>query len=207
MNIVIGLMPALFWGILPIWMQGKTGGNWTEQLLGTSVGGVISAIVLQLIFHYDYSLTDFLLYFVSGVCWSIGQGGQCWGYGALGVNNAVPFSTALQIYRELPDWGLGLRRMGRMARQRAGCDCSPDHSGRGLDDLRRRSQTNSGARSLGPAQHHLWVHLRRGGGDLPDVVESKWAGQRLRPDPTKRGGCHVAGCDRFEGSQSETIGT
>jgi len=97
MNIVIGLMPALFWGILPIWMQGRTGGNWTEQLLGTSVGGVISAIILQLIFHYDYSLTDFLLYFVSGVCWSVGQGGQYWGYGALGVNNAVPFSTALQI--------------------------------------------------------------------------------------------------------------
>ncbi|WP_367295584.1 GRP family sugar transporter [Levilactobacillus yonginensis] len=97
MNLLIGLLPALFWGVLPIWMQKKTGGSFLQQLLGTSSGIVISAIILQLIFRFHISWPDFLLYYLSGACWSIGQGGQYWGYTRLGVSNAVPVSTAFQI--------------------------------------------------------------------------------------------------------------
>ena len=32
MNIGLGLIPAIFWGILPIWMKKITGGSCVQQL-------------------------------------------------------------------------------------------------------------------------------------------------------------------------------
>ncbi|EHO54604.1 GRP family sugar transporter [Lentilactobacillus kisonensis] len=97
MNLLIGIIPAIFWGVLPIWMRKVTGGSFLQQLLGTSVGIVITATALQLIFRYDINARDFLLYYVSGACWSIGQGGQYREYGCLGVSGTMPVSTAFQI--------------------------------------------------------------------------------------------------------------
>lgn len=78
-------------------MRKVTGGSFLQQLLGTSVGIVITATALQLIFRYDINARDFLLYYVSGACWSIGQGGQYREYGCLGVSGTMPVSTAFQI--------------------------------------------------------------------------------------------------------------
>lgn len=97
MDILIGLIPALFWGILPIWMRKVTGGSFLQQLLGTSVGIVLTATVLQLIFRFNVSTHDFWLYYLSGAFWSFGQCGQYWGYGKLGVSLTMPLSTAFQI--------------------------------------------------------------------------------------------------------------
>ncbi|QMU08498.1 sugar transporter [Levilactobacillus suantsaii] len=97
MNILIGLIPALFWGILPIWMRKLTGGSCLQQLLGTSMGIVMTATALQVIFRFNISAHDFGLYFISGAFWSICQCGQYWGYGQLGVSLTMPLSTAFQI--------------------------------------------------------------------------------------------------------------
>lgn len=88
---------SLFWGILPIWMRKITGGSFLQQLLGTSVGIVITAATLQLIFGFEISSHDFWLYYLSGACWSVGQGGQYREYGRLGVSTTMPISTAFQI--------------------------------------------------------------------------------------------------------------
>ena len=37
MNILIGLIPALFWGILPLCVS-KIGGKPTQQIMGTTMG-------------------------------------------------------------------------------------------------------------------------------------------------------------------------
>lgn len=97
MNLLIGIVPALFWGILPIWMRKITGGSFLQQLLGTSVGIVITAATLQLIFGFEISSHDFWLYYLSGACWSVGQGGQYREYARLGVSTTMPISTAFQI--------------------------------------------------------------------------------------------------------------
>lgn len=97
MNIGLGLIPAIFWGILPIWMKKITGGSCVQQLLGTSVGITLSALVLQIIFNFTINTTNFLIYYCSGICWSIGQGGQYLGYDKLGVSTTMPLSTAFQV--------------------------------------------------------------------------------------------------------------
>lgn len=95
--IVIGLVPALFWGILPIWIRKYTGGDFRNQLLGTTIGIVIVAGLLTLILHLAFTWKTAMLFFLSGFCWSFGQAGQYYGYEHLGVSLTMPLSTALQI--------------------------------------------------------------------------------------------------------------
>jgi len=95
LNILIGLIPALCWGLYPICLT-KMGGSYFQQLFGTSVGILIFASFVQLIFKYSISTTDFLLYFISGVCWSIGQTGQIWCFKKVSVSAVMPITTAFQ---------------------------------------------------------------------------------------------------------------
>lgn len=95
MNLLVGLIPALCWGIYPIWLT-KIGGNYLQQIFGTSVGILICASFIQFIFKYHISVTDFLLFFASGVCWSIGQTGQVWCFKKISVSAIMPVTTAFQ---------------------------------------------------------------------------------------------------------------
>lgn len=97
MGVLIGLVPALFWGIYPVWMKKVTGGNFLEQLLGTSGGILIAAGAVALWLQQGVSPHDFLLYFLSGFLWNIGQIGQCWSFMRLGVSAVMPVTTALQV--------------------------------------------------------------------------------------------------------------
>ncbi|WP_461213825.1 GRP family sugar transporter [Lacticaseibacillus sp. GG6-2] len=97
MAILIGLIPAFFWGILPIWIHQFGGGNFRQQLLGTSIGMVILATGVTLIWQLQFNMTTAVLFFLSGFCWSFGQGGQYHGFETLGVSTTMPLSTALQI--------------------------------------------------------------------------------------------------------------
>jgi glucose uptake protein len=97
MALLIGLIPALFWGIYPVWLKKLTGGNFLEQVLGTSAGIFIAAIGIQAIFRLPLSPHDFILYFLSGFLWNIGQVGQCWSFMKLGVSAVMPVTTALQV--------------------------------------------------------------------------------------------------------------
>ncbi|WP_279383260.1 GRP family sugar transporter [Secundilactobacillus collinoides] len=98
MGVLIGLVPALFLGHLP-GMDEK--GHWweffLEQLLGTSGGILIAAGAVALWLQQGVSPHDFLLYFLSGFLWNIGQIGQCWSFMRLGVSAVMPVTTALQV--------------------------------------------------------------------------------------------------------------
>lgn len=97
MALLIGLIPALFWGIYPVWLKRLTGGNFLEQVLGTGTGIFLSAVVIEVVFRLPISSHDFLLYFLSGFLWNIGQVGQCWSFMRLGVSAVMPVTTALQV--------------------------------------------------------------------------------------------------------------
>ncbi|GAX03787.1 glucose uptake protein [Secundilactobacillus pentosiphilus] len=95
MNILIGLIPALCWGLYPIFLT-KMGGNYFQQLFGTSAGIFICASIVQVCFKYQISVNDFMLYFTSGLFWSIGQTGEVWCFKEAGVSKIMPVTTAFQ---------------------------------------------------------------------------------------------------------------
>lgn len=72
------------------------GGNYFQQLFGTSAGIFIFASIVQVLFKYQISVNDFMLYFVSGLFWSVGQTGQVWCFKKAGVSKIMPVTTAFQ---------------------------------------------------------------------------------------------------------------
>lgn len=71
MNILIGLLPALFWGILPLCVA-RIGGKPTQQIMGTTLGTLIIAMVLYVAAPSHWGLWSFVMSFLSGACWAFG---------------------------------------------------------------------------------------------------------------------------------------
>ena len=97
MGVLIGILPAVFWGILPLWLQKVGGGTFRSQLLGTVIGIVFVAAAVHVVCGYRLSTVNWVLFALSGFCWSFGQAGQYYCYTHLGVSVTMPLSTALQI--------------------------------------------------------------------------------------------------------------
>lgn len=95
MKLLIGLLPALFWGLYPLWLK-KRGGSYLQQVLGTGIGILIAASIIQIIYRYPITPMDFSLFFISGICWSIGQAGQVWSFQQISVSAIMPLTTAFQ---------------------------------------------------------------------------------------------------------------
>ncbi|WP_338101102.1 GRP family sugar transporter [Secundilactobacillus angelensis] len=81
--------------LYPIFLT-KMGGNYFQQLFGTSAGIFLFASIVQALFKYQISINDFMLYFISGLFWSIGQAGQVWCFKKAGVSTIMPVTTAFQ---------------------------------------------------------------------------------------------------------------
>lgn len=96
MNLLVGIIPAIGWGVLPVILV-KLGGTADEQLLGTTVGNILIAILIALFISLQGDWRVVLLCFLSGFLWGIGQWGQYRGYSTLGVSKAMPISSGLQI--------------------------------------------------------------------------------------------------------------
>lgn len=96
MNILIGLLPALFWGILPLCVA-RIGGKPTQQIMGTTLGTLAIAIVLYIAAPSHWGLWSFVMSFLSGACWAFGQMNQYRAFQQIGVSGAMPISTGLQL--------------------------------------------------------------------------------------------------------------
>lgn len=97
MNIVIGLAPAVFWGILPLFLRKVGGGSFRSQLVGTALGILIVAAAIHVASGYSAPAAVWVPFLLSGFCWSFGQAGQYHCYERLGVSVTMPASTALQV--------------------------------------------------------------------------------------------------------------
>lgn len=96
-HILLALIPALGWGIQPIFLR-KIGGDATNQVLGFGLGAVVMGILVQLSFRPQaISWQTFLIAFISGAFWAFGQSGQVRGYEIIGVSKTMPLSTGLQL--------------------------------------------------------------------------------------------------------------
>ncbi|BDR52190.1 sugar transporter [Bombiscardovia nodaiensis] len=83
--------------MLPLWLQKVGKGGFRSQLIGTTIGIVFVAAAIHLVAGYSLAPKVWLLFLLSGFCWSFGQAGQYYCYTHLGVSITMPLSTALQI--------------------------------------------------------------------------------------------------------------
>jgi glucose uptake protein len=95
---LIGLFPALMWGILPIILT-KLGGRPIQQMIGTTLGSLIVALICLLFSYHTvvYSLINVLLCFISGIFWSVGQLNQYRAIEIMGVSQTMPLATGLLL--------------------------------------------------------------------------------------------------------------
>ena len=96
MNILIGLLPALFWGILPLCVA-RIGGRPTQQIMGTTLGTLAVAVLFWLVMQPETDGWTLLMGFLSGAFWAFGQMNQYRAYTQIGVSQALPISTGMQL--------------------------------------------------------------------------------------------------------------
>lgn len=96
MSIVLMLLPAIAWGVLPLTVA-KINGRPINQIFGTAVGTLIVSIVVFLVMRPTISLVSFILAALAGGFWIIGQLGQYNAYRSIGVSQTMPISTGLQL--------------------------------------------------------------------------------------------------------------
>src|SRR5699024_1305228 len=96
MGILIGLIPAVGWGLQALVMQ-KIGGKFTNKTLGMAFTTIIFGV--GTFFYLRPEITSALLWgsVLSGLSWSVGQILQNKSFDLLGVSTAMPVSTGEQL--------------------------------------------------------------------------------------------------------------
>lgn len=96
MNYLIGLIPALGWGIMPL-LATKAGGSEKNQIFGIGAGASIIGILAFIITKPSVSWQAFIFSMVCGAIWSTAQIGQFISFKRMGVSTTVPLSTVFQL--------------------------------------------------------------------------------------------------------------
>lgn len=96
MNLLIALLPALLWGVLPLAIS-KVGGRPIHQIIGTTTGTLLVAIVVYLIVQPDITTANFWWCFLSGAMWAGAQMLQYRSFELIGVSGGMPISTGMQL--------------------------------------------------------------------------------------------------------------
>ncbi|WP_239256367.1 GRP family sugar transporter [Listeria ilorinensis] len=96
MNIVVALIPAIMWGIMPL-VVSKIGGKPKQQIIGTTLGAFIFAVFVFFFTDPHYTATILVASFVSGAFWSLGQMNQFRAFTQVGVSKTMPLSTGMQL--------------------------------------------------------------------------------------------------------------
>ncbi|MHA8110494.1 GRP family sugar transporter [Lactobacillaceae bacterium Melli_B4] len=117
MPILIGLLPALLWGIGPL-IATKAGGRPIDQLMGTVYGQIVVGVVLYIIFRPEMTLSGFIWCFAGGALWAVAQLMQFAAFTKMNVSTAMPISTGLQLV-EIPligvivwgEWGSAMAKV------------------------------------------------------------------------------------------------
>lgn len=96
-NIILGLIPALMWGMLPVILQ-KLGGKPGSQQMGLALGALLFAVVV-LFFKgpVDWTPNIVISSFICGLVWTLAMNTQIVSYSLLGVAVTMPFTAGLQI--------------------------------------------------------------------------------------------------------------
>lgn len=97
MNYLFLFIPAIGWGLMPLFVAGVKKSNIYHQIVGSVLGAFLFGVVVTLIKRPAFSMTSFLLAMVAGAAWVVGQCGQYYSYSKIGVSETMPLSTGLQL--------------------------------------------------------------------------------------------------------------
>ena len=95
--ILIGLGPLIGWGIYPT-IASKFGGKPVNQILGSTIGTLIFAIIYNQLEHLGFPQgKDLLLAILSGIGWAVAQVITFYSFTLIGSSRAMPVTTAFQL--------------------------------------------------------------------------------------------------------------
>lgn len=95
--LLIGLGPLLGWGLYPT-IASKIGGKPVNQILGSTLGTLIFAIIFSVSQGISLAAgTDLLLGILSGIGWASAQIITFYCFGLIGSSKAMPVTTAFQL--------------------------------------------------------------------------------------------------------------
>ena len=95
--ILIGLGPLIGWGIYPT-IASKFGGKPVNQILGSTIGTLIFAIVYNQIERLGFPQgKDLLLAILSGIGWAVAQVITFYSFTLIGSSRTMPVTTAFQL--------------------------------------------------------------------------------------------------------------
>lgn len=97
MNILIALLPAIGWGLIPLIVNKVPKSKPVNQILGVGIGAVLVGLIVTLIQRPSMNLQISLLAIVSGAFWTMGQVGQFLSFTRIGVSKTMPISTGFQL--------------------------------------------------------------------------------------------------------------
>ena len=97
MDLLIALLPALFWGSVVL-INVFVGGGPYNQIRVTTFGALIIGIILLLTGNAKFdNITVIIVGLISGAFWALGQGYQLKSVSLIGVSKTMPISTGLQL--------------------------------------------------------------------------------------------------------------
>ncbi|MGO3048476.1 glucose transporter [Staphylococcus casei] len=97
MDLLIALLPALFWGSVVL-INVLVGGGPYNQIRGTTFGALIIGVILLLTGNAKFDdFTVIIVGLISGAFWALGQGYQLKSVSLIGVSKTMPISTGLQL--------------------------------------------------------------------------------------------------------------
>ncbi|MBO1299209.1 MULTISPECIES: GRP family sugar transporter [unclassified Enterococcus] len=92
----LALIPALGWGMMPI-LSKIMGGKSEEQLIGTTIAALLFGLIFSLTQQVTYQLSAFIICFLSGAFWAVGQYFQFRALEKAEVSKAMPISVGTQL--------------------------------------------------------------------------------------------------------------
>ncbi|ANZ32748.1 GRP family sugar transporter [Staphylococcus carnosus] len=96
MDLLIALLPALFWGSVVL-INVLVGGGPYNQIRGTTLGALIIGVILLLTGHASFEPKVIIVGLISGAFWALGQGYQLRSVQLIGVSKTMPISTGMQL--------------------------------------------------------------------------------------------------------------
>lgn len=95
--LLIGLCPVIGWGLFPT-VASKIGGRPVHQILGTTLGAFIFALIVAIATKTALPTgSDLVLSIVSGIGWALAQILTFQSFALVGSSKALPMTTAFQL--------------------------------------------------------------------------------------------------------------
>ena len=96
MENLIVFLPALGWGLMPLVAQ-LTKASPKEQLTGTTLTALLFALAIYFVEPTPFVLVTFIISFISGILWAIGQLLQFQSFQKMSVQKVIPIICGLQL--------------------------------------------------------------------------------------------------------------